>query len=85
MAFDEAGRLYVAHWGSGRVEVLGADGRLLRRYPAGQQLPSNVAFGGVGLRDLYVTGSPVNEQGDGILTRLPLGVRGRSSRELPRP
>jgi gluconolactonase len=85
MALDDAGRLYVAHYGAGRVEVLDQDGRLLRRYPTGQQLPSNVAFGGPGLRDLYVTGSPADEMGVGILTRLPLGVPGRSSRSLPRP
>jgi gluconolactonase len=85
MAFDDAGRLYVAHYGVGRVEVLDQDGHLLRRYPAGQLLASNVAFGGPGLRDLYVTGAPSDEQGDGALTRIPLGVRGRSSRTLPKP
>jgi gluconolactonase len=84
MTLDAAGRLYVAHYGAGRVEVLAPDGRLLRRYATGSRLPSNVAFGGPGLGELYVTGSPSDEQGAGILTRLPLGVRGRSGSALPR-
>lgn len=85
MTLDAAGRLYVAHYGVGRVEVLDQAGRLLRRYPAGHLLASNVAFGGPGLGDLYVTGAPSDEQGVGVLSRLPLGVRGRSSGALPNP
>jgi len=85
MTLDAAGRLYVAHYGVGLVEVLAPDGRLLRRYPAGNQLASNVAFGGPGLGDLFVTGAPEDEQGAGILTRLATGVRGRKGSALPRP
>jgi gluconolactonase len=85
MTLDGAGRLYVAHYGVGRVEVLDRDGHLIRRYPAGLRLPSNVAFGGPGLGDLYVTGAASDEQGPGTLSRIHLGVRGRSSRALPSP
>lgn len=85
MTLDASGRLYVAHYGCGRVEVLSPGGRLLRRYPAGNRLASNVAFGGPDLRDLYVTGAPGPQAGLGAVYRLPLGIQGRSSRALPAP
>ena len=83
MTFDQDGRLYVADYGTGFVTVFDGTGRLLGRYSTGMQHPSNVAFGGVALQDLYVTGAPVNEGGAGQLVVLPLGVRGRSSVALP--
>jgi gluconolactonase len=83
MTLDAAGRLFVAHNGCGRIEVLSSHGRLLRRYAAGNRLASNVAFGGPGLGHLYVTGSPGRKSGPGALYRLELGIRGRSSRALP--
>jgi sugar lactone lactonase YvrE len=83
MTLDASGRLYVAHYGCGRVEVLDTVGHLLRRYTAGNQLASNVAFGGPNLGDLYVTGTPGEKTGPGALYRLRLGIRGRSGRELP--
>ena len=69
MDFDEHGRLYVAHWNAGVVEVVDADGRLLDRLPTGGERPSNVAF-----RDtsLYVT-----EGATGRVIRFNLGVRGQ--------
>jgi len=85
MTLDEAGRIYIAHNGVGRVEVLDTLGRLLRRYQAGNLLASNVAFGGPTLGDLYVTGSPGAKSGPGALFRLHLGVRGRSSSATPAP
>jgi gluconolactonase len=83
MTLDAVGRLFIAHNGCGRVEVLSADGVLLRRYAAGNRLASNVAFGGPELGHLYVTGSPVEKSGAGALFRLELGIRGRSSGALP--
>lgn len=85
MTLDASGRLYIAHYGCGRVEVLSPRGDLLRRYAAGNQLASNVAFGGPDLHDLYVTGAPGDKNGPGAIYRLPLGIRGRSSRALPEP
>ncbi len=79
MTFDQDGQLYVADYGTGFVVVFDAGGRLLRRYSTGMQHPSNVAFGGAKLGDLYVTGAPISEDGAGQLVVLPLGVRGRSS------
>jgi sugar lactone lactonase YvrE len=83
MTLDASGRLYIAHYGCGRIIVLSPSGQLLRRYAAGNQLASNVAFGGAGLGDLYVTGSPGEKTGPGAIYRLRLGIRGRSSRALP--
>ena len=85
MTPDASGRLYIAHYGCGRVVVLSPTGQLLRRYAAGNQLASNVAFGGPCLHDLYVTGAPGEKTGPGAIYRLPLGIRGRSSRTLPNP
>lgn len=85
MTLDDAGRLYIAHNGAARIEVLDPEGRLLRRYPAGNLLASNVAFGGPGLADLYITGSPGEKSGPGALYRIHLGIKGRSSMALPAP
>jgi gluconolactonase len=85
MTLDAAGRLFVAHYGCGRVEVLGTDGTLLRRYAAGNRLASNVTFGGPTLGDLYVTGAPGEKTGPGAVYMLRLGIRGRTGTVLPAP
>jgi gluconolactonase len=54
-----------------QVQVVGPDGRLIRRYAGGNLTTSNVCFAGPNLDQLYVTG------GDpGGLYRLNLGVPG---------
>ena len=83
MTLDASGRLYIAHYGCGRIVVLSPGGQLLRRYAAGNRLASNVAFGAASLRDLYVSGAPGEKTGPGAIYRLPLGIGGRSSRALP--
>jgi gluconolactonase len=84
MTADANGHLFVAHYGVGLVEVLDSTGHLLRRYPAGSPLSSNVAFGGPHLDELYITGASGAESGPGVLMKLSLvGVRGLSSRALP--
>jgi gluconolactonase len=85
LTLDQDGRLYIAHNGVARIEVLDSDGRLVAQYPAGNRLASNVAFGGSDLGDLYVTGSPGEKTGPGALYRLRLGVRGRGSMAVPAP
>jgi gluconolactonase len=85
MTLDAEGRLYVAHNGMGRIEVLDSAGKPLGHYAAGNLLASNVAFGGAELEYLYVTGSPGKKSGPGALYRLHLGVRGRSSMAVPAP
>lgn len=83
MTLDASGRLYVAHYGTGRIEVFDPEGKLMAQYTAGNRLVSNVAFGGPDLGDLYVTGAPIEKSGPGALFRLRLGVRGRASSALP--
>ena len=55
MAFDEAGNLYVAHFGGSRVAVFDPSGQLVEeiRVPGAQV--TNVAFGGPGRRTLVIT------------------------------
>jgi gluconolactonase len=83
MTLDQAGRLYMADYGTGVIVVFSQSGVPIREYPTGLEHPSNVAFGGDALTELYVTGSPGNEDGPGRLVVLPLGVTGRGA--LARP
>ncbi len=85
MTLDQAGRVYMADYGSGDVVVFDQTGKILRRHQTGLEHPSNVAFGGPALNDLYVTGSRSAEDGLGQLLVLQLGVAGRSSLTLPAP
>jgi gluconolactonase len=80
MALDAEGNLYVAHYGMGQVQVLSPEGKLLRTYPGGNLLTSNVAFAGPDLDQLYVTGGT-----PGALFRLDLGVRGHKILPPPKP
>lgn len=75
MCLDRQGNLYIAHIGMRQIQVLNPEGRLIRRYPAGNLYPSNVAFGGPHMDRLYITGKDVGSEG--VLVRLELkGVRG---------
>jgi gluconolactonase len=78
MCLDAAGNLYVAHYGMRQVQVLSPEGKLLRRYGAGNLTTSNVAFGGEQMDKLYVTGALGEEKtSKGGLFRLDLkGVKG---------
>ena len=78
ICLDRAGNLYVAHYGMRQVQVLSPEGKLLRRYGAGNLTTSNVAFGGPRMDQLYVTGALGDEKTTkGGLFRLDLkGVKG---------
>lgn len=77
MCLDEAGNLYVAHYGMRQVQVLSLEGKLLRRYVGGNLTTSNVAFGGPRMDQLYITGGLKAEAVAGGLFRLDLpGVPG---------
>lgn len=71
VALDVEGNLYVAHFGTGRIKVFSPDGELLDALPAGGERPTNVAFGGEDMMDLYVT-----EVETGAVYRLRPGVAG---------
>lgn len=78
MCLDGDGNLYVAHYGMRQVQVVSPEGKLLRRYGAGNLTTSNVAFGGPRGDQLYVTGALDDEKASpGGLFRLDLkGVKG---------
>jgi gluconolactonase len=78
ICLDREGNLYVAHYGMRQVQVLSPEGKLLRRYGAGNLTTSNVAFGGARMDQLYVTGALGEEKTTkGGLYRLDLkGVKG---------
>ena len=72
VAFDAAGRLWVAHYGMQALRVLAADGTLLATYDSGIPLTSNLCFAE---GSIYVTGG-AGTPGPGLLTRLDVGVPG---------
>jgi gluconolactonase len=78
MCLDDAGNLYVAHYGMRQVQVLSPEGKIIRRYGAGNLTTSNVAFGGPKMDQLYITGAVGDEKASmGGLFRLDLkGVKG---------
>lgn len=72
-----SGCLWLAVWGAGEVRRFDPAGRLLARFEVPVSLASSCAFGGGGLRDLFVTTAPPRPDGDddeplaGHLFRLP--------------
>jgi gluconolactonase len=77
ICLDQAGNLYVAHYGMKQVQVLDTNGKVIRRYDGGNLTTSNVAFGGPKRDQLFITGGLVGEQGSrGGLFRIDLGVEG---------
>ncbi|HEX2033531.1 MAG TPA: SMP-30/gluconolactonase/LRE family protein [Chloroflexota bacterium] len=73
MAFDEAGNLYVAHHGEGRVDVFDPAGREVGRIETPGKETTNVAFGGPERDWLYIT-----EVQTGSVYRIRLDVRGQA-------
>ncbi len=76
MCLDAAGNLYVAHYGMKQVQVLDPQGKLIARYDGGNTTTSNVAFGGPGMDQLFITGGLGKEAGEGGVFRIDLGVKG---------
>lgn len=66
MAFGADGNLYVAHFGTGHIEVIDPSGKTVDRLASGGCSPTNVAFWG---QSLYVT-----EGLGGEIYRLDIGV-----------
>lgn len=77
MCLDAAGNLYVAHFGTGVIDVIDPTGKHLRTLDAGNIACSNVAFGGPKQDQLFVTGGlgPIGKA-EGAVFRIDLGVNG---------
>jgi sugar lactone lactonase YvrE len=71
MAFDDQGRLYVAHLGSGQIHVFDPDGKGLDPIPVAGSHPTNLCFAGPTLDHLVVSVDDVGE-----LQEIDLGVKG---------
>jgi sugar lactone lactonase YvrE len=59
MTTDAAGRIWIAHWDGARVTQRDAAGVVLRTLALPVPRVTNVAFGGAGCSDLYVTSARV--------------------------
>lgn len=55
MRADARGNLHVARHGAGTVAVVSPDGTLLHEVRLKGRKPTNVAFGGIDGRDVFVT------------------------------
>jgi gluconolactonase len=77
MCLDAQGNLYVAHYGMKQVQVLDPKGKLIGQYDGGNQLTSNVAFGGPQRDQLFVTGSIKFDGTPGAVFRLDIKTVGR--------
>jgi len=58
--FDQTGNLYVAHFGSGLLFIIAADGSVLQKINTPGKKPSNIEFGGEDLKTLYLTEDETN-------------------------
>ena len=72
IALDEAGRLWVAHYGMGALQVISLEGNHLATYDTGIPATSNLCFSG---QSIYITGGK-GEPGPGCLHRLQVGIKG---------
>lgn len=71
MAFSQDGRLFVAVFGRGRVNIMDTNGQVVEQIPTRGLKPTNVAFGLPGDKRIYVT-----ENEFGALEVFDVGVDG---------
>jgi sugar lactone lactonase YvrE len=55
MRTDKQGNLYIARYGKGVIAIVSPQGKLLREVPLKGQFPTNVAFGGINGKTVFVT------------------------------
>lgn len=55
MRCDSKGNLYIARYGKGVVAIISSEGKLIREVKLIGQKPTNVAFGGVDGKTVYIT------------------------------
>lgn len=69
LAIDQQGRIWVAHYGMGTLQIVNEAGHVLKSIPTGIPLTSNICFGTD--NTLFVTGGN-SEPGPGIVTKIIL-------------
>ena len=55
MRTDKQGNLYIARYGKGVIAIVSPHGKLLREVPLKGKFPTNVAFGGINGKTVFVT------------------------------
>ena len=55
MRTDKQGNLYIARYGKGVIAIVSPQGKLLREVPLKGKFPTNVAFGGIDGKTVFVT------------------------------
>lgn len=55
MRTDKQGNLYIARYGKGVIAIVSSYGKLLREIPLKGKFPTNVAFGGINGKTVFVT------------------------------
>jgi gluconolactonase len=78
LALDQAGNIYVAHFGGGKVYKLDPDGSVADIINIPGKKPSNVEFGDDDLRTLYITEVETN-----AIYRIRVGIPGLRLFSLP--
>ncbi|MCI0514455.1 SMP-30/gluconolactonase/LRE family protein [candidate division KSB1 bacterium] len=78
--FDQAGNLYVAHFGGGAVYVIAPDGSIRQKLNTPGKRPTNVEFGGPNLQTLFVTEAETN-----ALYQLQVTIPGLPLNAPPQP
>ena len=73
MRTDKYGNLYIARYGAGEIAVLSPQGKLLKTLSLKGRFPTNVAFGGIEGKQLFVT-----MQKRGTIETLYLDTAGRN-------
>lgn len=72
LALDEEGRIWVAHYGMGAIQVVDKGGTLMTTLPTGMPLTSNLCFGKE--NEVFVTGGEA-EPGPGKLIKLIVSTK----------
>lgn len=60
LAFDIEGNLYAAHFGGGAVYIFSPDGQIKEKISTPGKKPSNLEFGGMDMKTLFITEDETN-------------------------
>jgi sugar lactone lactonase YvrE len=83
---DAEGSLWIAHWGASRVARYTRDGKFDRAVQVPALQPSCPAFGGVGLKDMFITTATehMDRLGseDGLVLSVAVGITGQNEHRV---